>query len=68
MIHFCQKNERPKLGVEKVELDALFERADFISLHVPKTEQTSNIISAEAIAKMKPGVRVINCARGGSSG
>ncbi|HEX4193792.1 MAG TPA: phosphoglycerate dehydrogenase, partial [Stellaceae bacterium] len=53
------------LGVEKVELDELFARADFITLHVPMTEQTKNIIDAKAIAKMKDGVRIINCARGG---
>ena len=53
------------LGVEKVELDDLIKRADFISLHVPKTEQTANILSKERIADMKKGVRIINCARGG---
>ena len=54
-----------ELGVEKAELDDLLARADFISLHTPKTAETKNIISAEAIAKMKKGVRIINCARGG---
>jgi len=53
------------LGVEKVELDVLFARADFISLHTPLTDATKNIINAKAIAKMKKGVRIINCARGG---
>ena len=62
---FLSQERAEKLGVQKVELDALLARADFITLHVPKTEQTSNILNAEAIAKMKPGVRVINCARGG---
>ena len=62
---FLSEERAQKLGVEKVELDNLFERADFISLHVPKTDQTANIISAEAIKKMKSGVRIINCARGG---
>ena len=52
------------LGVEKVELDQLFGRADFISLHTPLTDATRNIIDAKAIAKMKKGVRIINCARG----
>ncbi|MEL0106978.1 MAG: phosphoglycerate dehydrogenase [Rhodospirillaceae bacterium] len=57
--------ERAKdLGVEKVELDDLFTRADFISLHTPLTDATRNIINAESIAKMKKGVRIINCARG----
>jgi D-3-phosphoglycerate dehydrogenase len=53
------------LGVEKVELDELFRRADFITLHTPLTEKTRNIIGAQALAKIKLGVRIINCARGG---
>src|SRR6185369_16866718 len=53
------------MGVEKVDLDAIFARADFITLHTPLTEQTRNIIDAKSIAKMKKGVRIINCARGG---
>ena len=53
------------LGVEKVELDELFRRADFITLHTPLTDKTKNIIDAKAIATMKKGVRIINCARGG---
>ena len=53
------------LGVEKVELDELFKRADFVTLHAPLTDKTRNIIDGAAIAKMKPSVRVINCARGG---
>lgn len=58
--------ERAKdMGIEKVELDELFARADFITLHTPLTDQTRNIIDAKAIAKMKDGVRIINCARGG---
>ena len=58
--------ERAKdLGVEKVELDELLARADFITLHTPLTEKTKNIIDAAAIAKIKKGVRIINCARGG---
>jgi D-3-phosphoglycerate dehydrogenase len=58
--------ERAKdLGVEKVELDDLFKRADFITLHTPLTDKTKNIIDAAALAKMKKGVRIVNCARGG---
>src|SRR5205085_6308954 len=53
-----------KLGVQKVELDELWRRADFITLHTPLTEKTRNIISAETLAQMKRGVRLINCARG----
>ena len=52
------------LGVEKVELDDLLDRADFITLHTPLTAQTRNIISTENLAKTKRGVRIINCARG----
>ena len=48
-----------------MELDELLARADFITLHTPLTDKTRNIIDAEAIAKMKDGVRIINCARGG---
>lgn len=54
-----------ELGVEKVELDDLLGRADFISLHTPLTDATRGIIDAAAIAKMKKGVRIVNCARGG---
>src|ERR1700742_4014011 len=58
--------ERAKdIGVEKVELDDLLKRADFITLHTPLTEKTKNIIDASALSKMKKGVRIINCARGG---
>jgi D-3-phosphoglycerate dehydrogenase len=53
------------LGVEKVELDELLARADFISLHTPLTDQTRGILSREALAKTRPGVRIVNCARGG---
>ena len=53
------------LGVEKVELDDLFKRADFITLHTPLTDKTRNIIDAAALKKMKKGVRIVNCARGG---
>jgi len=54
-----------ELGVEKVELDDVFKRADFITLHTPLTDQTRNIIDAKALAKCRKGVRIINCARGG---
>lgn len=54
-----------ELNVEKVELDALFSRVDFISLHTPMTDATRGIINADAFSKMKKGVRIINCARGG---
>lgn len=62
---FLSADRAKDLGVEKVELDSLLARADFITLHVPMTDQTRGIIDAAAIAKTKPGVRIINCARGG---
>ena len=52
------------LGVEKVGLDELYPRADFITLHVPATDSTRGMINASSLAKMKKGVRIINCARG----
>jgi D-3-phosphoglycerate dehydrogenase / 2-oxoglutarate reductase len=52
------------LNIEKVELDDLLARADFITLHTPLTDSTRHIINAAALAKTKPGVRIINCARG----
>src|SRR5690606_10494397 len=59
-------DERAKaMGVQKVELDELLARADFITLHVPLTDKTRNILNAENLAKTRKGVRVINCARGG---
>ncbi len=62
---FLSQDRANDLGVEKVELDDLLARADFITLHVPMTAETKNILSADAIAKTKKGVRIINCARGG---
>ncbi len=63
---FLGQEKADKMGVEKVEdLDDLLKRADFITLHVPMTDQTRNILSREALEKTKPGVRIINCARGG---
>ena len=62
---FLTAERAQEIGVEKVELDQLFPRADFITLHTPLTEQTRNIIDAKSLAKCKKGVRIINCARGG---
>lgn len=53
------------LGVEKVELEQLFAEADFITIHMPRTEETEHLINADSIAKMKDGVRIVNVARGG---
>ncbi|ORE94937.1 phosphoglycerate dehydrogenase [Aurantimonas sp. 22II-16-19i] len=62
---FLSAERAAQLGIEKVELDELLKRADFITLHTPMTDKTKGIINAAAIAKMKDGVRIINCARGG---
>ena len=62
---FLTPERAVELGIEKLTLDELLERADFISLHTPLTDKTRNIISAEALAKTRKGVRIINCARGG---
>jgi D-3-phosphoglycerate dehydrogenase len=62
---FLSPERAVELGVEKVELNDLLARADFITLHVPMTPETKNILSADAIAKTKKGVRIVNCARGG---
>ncbi len=62
---FLSDERAAKLGVTKVELDELLQRSDFITLHVPFTEKTANILSRENLEKTKKGVRIINCARGG---
>ena len=62
---FLTAERAVELGIEKVDLDALLARADFITLHTPLTDQTRNILSAENIAKTRKGVRIVNCARGG---
>ena len=62
---FLSEERAKTLGVTKVELGDLLHRADFITLHVPLTDKTRNILSAEALASTKKGVRIINCARGG---
>ncbi|PZQ47062.1 MAG: phosphoglycerate dehydrogenase [Micavibrio aeruginosavorus] len=62
---FLSNEKAVELGVKKVELDELFAESDFITLHVPKNDKTKGIISKDSIAKMKKGVRIINCARGG---
>ncbi|MBR2627191.1 MAG: phosphoglycerate dehydrogenase [Peptococcaceae bacterium] len=52
------------LGVEQVDFDTLLERSDYITIHTPLTKETRDMINAESIAKMKDGVRLVNCARG----
>lgn len=62
---FLSPERASEIGVEKVELPELIARADFITLHTPLTDKTRNIIGREALAAVKPGVRLVNCARGG---
>ncbi|MEM8754412.1 MAG: phosphoglycerate dehydrogenase, partial [Pseudomonadota bacterium] len=63
---FLSAEKATEMGVEKVEeVEDLLARADFVSLHLPKTEKTAGILNAARIAKMKKGARLINCARGG---
>ena len=62
---FLSEEKADRMGVEKVELDELLHRSDFITLHVPLIDSTRNILSRENLAKTKKGVRIINCARGG---
>jgi D-3-phosphoglycerate dehydrogenase len=62
---FLTEERADKIGVQKVDLETLLTTSDIISLHVPKTPETANIINASAINKMKRGSLLINCARGG---
>ena len=62
---FLTPDHAVEIGVEKVDLETLLARADFITLHTPLTDETRNILSAENLAKAKKGVRIVNCARGG---
>ena len=63
---FLGAEKAKSLGIEKYDdIEEMLGKADFVSLHLPKTEKTANILSAERIAAMKPGARLVNCARGG---
>jgi D-3-phosphoglycerate dehydrogenase / 2-oxoglutarate reductase len=62
---FLSEERARDIGVEKVSLDDLLKRADFISLHTPLNDQTRNILGEQNLAKTKKGVIIINCARGG---
>jgi D-3-phosphoglycerate dehydrogenase len=62
---YLQPAKAAQLGVELVELDDLLKRSDFITIHLPKTKETANLIGVEALKKVKKEVRIINAARGG---
>lgn len=62
---FLSDDKAKASGIEKVSLDELFSRSDFITIHTPLTPETKNLINSETIGKMKKEVRIINCARGG---
>jgi len=62
---FISNERAEQMGVQLVDLDLLIRQADYITLHIPKTPETTHLINAEMLAKMKPNARIINCARGG---
>ncbi len=62
---YLQPAKAAQLNVKLVELDELLKNSDFITIHLPKTKETANLIGTEALKKVKPTVRIINAARGG---
>lgn len=62
---FISTERAEQLGCRLVEVDILLQEADYITLHIPKTPETTHLINAAALAKMKPNARIVNCARGG---
>ena len=62
---FISSDRAEELGCRLVEMDYLLSESDYITLHIPKTKDTANLINADSLAKMKPTARIINCARGG---
>ncbi len=62
---FLSPARAEELGVNPVDLDAIWEESDFITLHAPKTRETANLLNRDTLAKCRPGVRIVNCARGG---
>ncbi len=62
---FISRERAEQLGCRLVEIDILLQEADYITLHIPKTPETANLINTEALSRMKPTARIINCARGG---
>ncbi len=62
---FLSGDQAKTMGIEKVDLEEVFKRSDFITIHTPLTPETKNLINKDTIKLMKQGVRIINCARGG---
>ncbi len=62
---FVSTERAEQLNCQLVEMDILLRDSDYITLHIPKTPETANLINETSIAKMKPTARIINCARGG---
>ena len=62
---YLQPARAAQLGVDLVSLDDLLKQSDFVTIHLPKTKETANLIGVEALKKVKPSVRIINAARGG---
>ncbi|MDJ1169314.1 phosphoglycerate dehydrogenase [Roseofilum sp. BLCC_M154] len=62
---FISAERADQLGCRLVDMDILMQESDYITLHIPKTPETANLINAQSLAKMKPTARIINCARGG---
>ncbi len=62
---FISTERADQIGCQLVDMDLLAQQADYITLHIPKTPETTHLINAEMLAKMKPNVRIVNCARGG---
>jgi D-3-phosphoglycerate dehydrogenase len=62
---FLSSDQANKIGVELVDFDTLVQRADVITVHTPLTDETRHLLGKDAFKKMKNGVRVVNCARGG---
>jgi D-3-phosphoglycerate dehydrogenase len=62
---FISTERAEQIGCQLVDLDLLLQQSDYITLHIPKTPETTHLINAERLAKMKPNARIINCARGG---
>ncbi len=62
---FLSKTMAEELGINVVSIDEIIEKSDFITIHAPKTKETQNLFNQESFARCKPGVRLVNCARGG---